>query len=206
MKIITITLNPAFDVHYKVPDLQLLKQNYATKVIKHAGGKGVNISRTLELNGVENVSICVLAKGGGDEFLKCLEKDNMNCIPIYTEGRIRENITIHSNNGETRISCEGFAISKETLNSVANSIKNEITNDTIVTFTGRLNDGLSSADAIEFLQKIQGFGASLIVDCNSFTIDDLIKTTTDDILSEISEPIKKLGKKSSVKKSGRGKK
>lgn len=37
-------------------------------------------------------------------------------------------------------------------------------------------------------------------------IDDLIKTTTDDILSEISEPIKKLGKKSSVKKSGRGKK
>ncbi len=32
-------------------------------------------------------------------------------------------------------------------------------------------------------------------------IDDLIKTTTDDILSEISEPIKKLNKKS-----GRGKK
>lgn len=37
-------------------------------------------------------------------------------------------------------------------------------------------------------------------------IDDLIKTTTDDILSEISEPIKKLNKQSSVKKSGRGKK
>ena len=37
-------------------------------------------------------------------------------------------------------------------------------------------------------------------------IDDLIKTTTDDILSEISEPIKKFNKQSSVKKSGRGKK
>lgn len=37
-------------------------------------------------------------------------------------------------------------------------------------------------------------------------IDDLIKTTTDDILSEISEPIKKFNKQPSVKKSGRGKK
>ena len=37
-------------------------------------------------------------------------------------------------------------------------------------------------------------------------IDNLIKTTTDDILAEISEPIKKLNKKTITKKSGRGRK
>ena len=175
MKIITITLNPAFDVHYKVPGLKLLKQSYATEVVKHAGGKGVNISRTLSFNGVENVSVCVLAVGGGDEFLNSLKGDNLNCIPIYTDGRIRENITLHSNDGETRISCEGFAINKEILTSVLKSIEKEMQKDTIVTFTGRLNDGITNCDAIELLQKIKKLGAKLIVDCNSFTADDLIK-------------------------------
>ncbi len=175
MKIITITLNPAFDVHYKVPDLKLLKQSYATDVVKHAGGKGVNISRALSFNGVENISVCVLADVGGADFFNSLKSDGLNCIPIYTDGRIRENITLHSNDGETRISCEGFTLNKEILNSVLQSIEKEIEKDTIVTFTGRLNDGITRYDAIEFLQKIKGFGAKLIVDCNSFTAKDLIK-------------------------------
>ena len=39
-RIITITLSPAFDIHYYVERFQLGKENYSSKRIVDAGGKG----------------------------------------------------------------------------------------------------------------------------------------------------------------------
>ncbi len=175
MKIITITLNPAFDVHYKIDNLELNKENYVSSVIKNAGGKGINISRALINYGVENTALMVLGTVGGDEFLKHLSDDNVLASPIFLEGRIRENITLHTNSGETRISSEGFSADKSILNKLYKMIEGEKTPDMIVTFTGRLPVGIENNDAIEFLLNIKGLGARLIVDCNSFTIEELIK-------------------------------
>ena len=51
-KIITITLNPAYDLHYAMNSFEIRKENYVKDVICDAGGKGVNISRALAFSGV----------------------------------------------------------------------------------------------------------------------------------------------------------
>ena len=53
MKIITLTLNPAFDIHCNVPNFAPYHENLADVMSNDAGGKGVNISRALTVNGVE---------------------------------------------------------------------------------------------------------------------------------------------------------
>ena len=173
MKIITITLNPAFDLHIFMPSLALNMENYATDALKHAGGKGINISRALNNFGVQNTAYMVLGRDNADEFLSYLERDNLNCKYVLTDGRIRENITIHANEKETRISFEGFELKKELLTQLTDLIKKDITEDCIVTFTGRLPRGITTEDAKKFLTQVKKTGAKLIVDCNSFSKEDL---------------------------------
>ena len=109
MKIITLTLNPAFDIHCYVPAFAPYHENLAKITDNEAGGKGVNISRALTVNGVDNLAIVVVGDENGDSFLKRLTADKMNYLAITVEGRIRENITLHTDNAdETRISFEGF--------------------------------------------------------------------------------------------------
>ncbi len=175
MKILTITLNPAFDVHCMIDNLQLHRENYVTDSVKHAGGKGINISRALSGFGVENTALCVVGHLDGDEFLKALSRDSISYKSVVTEGKIRENITLHSNGKETRISFEGFTLTKDCTQKIYEMIEKEKCDDLLVTFTGRLCKGITNEDAVEFLLKIKGLGARLIVDCNSFTREELFE-------------------------------
>ncbi|MBQ9757560.1 MAG: hexose kinase [Clostridia bacterium] len=173
MKIFTITLNPAFDVHYNVENLELRKENYAYSVTKHAGGKGVNVSRALKGYGIENTACLVLGKTGGKEFLDALKADGLLCRTLMKDGMVRENITLHSNDGETRISAEGGDTDEEILARLFDMMKAECDENTVVTFTGRLPKGITKEAATEFLLKIKGLGAKVVVDCNSFSKDEL---------------------------------
>lgn len=173
MKVITITLNPAFDVHCDIETFELCRENYATSYAKHAGGKGINISRALKEYGVDNIACCVIGDENGKEFLSQLDKDNINYKEVMVPGRIRENITVHTGGKETRISFEGFIIDEGVLDSIYELIDAEKCEDMIVTFTGRLCKGVNKDKIIAFLKKIKSLGVRLIVDCNSFGLGDL---------------------------------
>lgn len=175
MKIITITLNPAFDAHCIVNNLEIYKENYASGISRSIGGKGINISRGLTQSGVDNIAYVVLGKQNGAEFLEGLKCEGVDHTVFWTDGRIRENLTVHSEKGETRISFEGFDVSEALLDEIYCSLKKERAEKLIVTFTGRLPKGLDKSEVIEFLSKIKLLGATLIVDCNSFSKDELIK-------------------------------
>ena len=114
MNIITVTLNPAFDMHCYTEDFQPFHENLAKITACEAGGKGINISRALTVNGVDNVALAVVGEENEEAFIKSLRADKMDVRSIRWSGRIRENITLHTNNApETRISFSGSAIAGE---------------------------------------------------------------------------------------------
>ena len=109
MNIVTLTLNPAFDIHCYAQDFQPFHENLARITANDAGGKGVNISRALTECGVDNTALVVLGEENGDSFRRALTADSIPFREIAVAGRIRENITLHTNNApETRISFAGF--------------------------------------------------------------------------------------------------
>ena len=172
MKIYTLTLNPAYDVHAFSKSLALNCENLAEIQSREAGGKGVNISRALYNGKISNTAIIVLGKENGDEFKNAISC--MDCILLEKEGRIRENLTFHLENGtETRISFSGFPVDDGILEEVLDNIV--IENDTIVTFTGRIPSGVSKDKAKEFLKALHKQGARIVLDSKSFTIEDIFE-------------------------------
>lgn len=124
MKIVTLTLNPAFDMHCFVSAFRPYHENIAEIQSLEAGGKGVNISRALTENSVENSAVIVAGSENCGEFERQLKAGKLTYKLIKTPGRIRENITLHSGDGadETRISFHGFTCDKNVLKRISESI------------------------------------------------------------------------------------
>ena len=78
MNIYTITLNPAYDLHASAPDLEIGHENLAHITSRDAGGKGINLSRALTCNGVENTAIVVLGKENSTDFKNALAADEIS--------------------------------------------------------------------------------------------------------------------------------
>ncbi len=173
MKIITLTLNPAFDVHCVIENLQLYKENYGRGFFRQSGGKGINLSRALTSYGIENTAIVVLGRENGEDFKKGLESDGISYLAVTKNGRIRENLTVHSpHTPETRISFEGFQMEDSILQQIKELIPCD--EETIVTFTGRIPSGVSKEAVISFLHEVKQSGVKLVIDCNSFSMEELI--------------------------------
>lgn len=195
MKIITLTLNPAFDVHCSVDQFKIYHENVLKRDIAEAGGKGVNISRALNQNGVDNLSIVIVGDENKREFCKLLDQDGLNFEYVSVPGRIRENITVHEHEKpETRISFEGFSCDKSALLAVKEKI-GAVDDQTIITFTGSLPNGILPPLAKEILQELKSQGAKIVIDSRSFGLSDILDFKPWLIKPNKDEAEKYLGKK-----------
>lgn len=174
MRIITLTLNPAFDVHCYSKKFVPYHESIFDITSKDAGGKGINVSRALVSNGVENIAVAIVGTENGDEFCRALEKDGLTVLPVWTEGRIRENITLHEdNNPETRISFNGFTCKEGILYEVEERI-GEVDENTVIAFTGSIAKGIDTCDVLTLLGKFKDKGAKVIIDSRSVTLRELM--------------------------------
>ncbi|MBQ8448234.1 MAG: 1-phosphofructokinase family hexose kinase [Clostridia bacterium] len=200
MKILTLTLNPAFDIHCGVKKFLPERENYMRSYRRHIGGKGVNISRALHENGVESTAFVVLGKQNCADFERELSSCGISYVPVYVDGRIRENITIHPEDApETRISFEGCRVSKETAAEIFGMMLPLCDENTVFTFNGRMPAGLAVRDIAPFLEKVKESGAHLAIDSGTFTMEDfaavkpwLIKPNQEEISRCVGREIKTL--------------
>ena len=175
MNIVTLTLNPAFDVHCYAENFQPFHENLAQVTANEAGGKGVNISRALTVNGVENTALVVLGEENGESFRRALTADQIPFCPLTVKGRIRENITLHTNNApETRISFAGFTASDDLMDRVEDALNGLLDADAILTFTGRNPEGVSMERVKSMLIRLRDKGVRIVLDSRSFGKPDMI--------------------------------
>lgn len=172
MRIYTLTLNPAYDVHAFAENFAPCHENLAEIQSREAGGKGVNISRALNNAQVPNTAVIVLGKENSGDFRQSLSLSGMNCILLEKEGRIRENLTLHCANApETRISFTGFSVDGSILEEVGEKL--QIDENIIVTFTGRVPAGVSMEKTKAFLNTLRQQGARIVLDSKSFSLEDI---------------------------------
>ena len=196
MKIITLTLNPAFDVHCTANGFLPYHESIVQITSREAGGKGVNISRALTAAGRKSTAVVIVGKENGDEFCRMLERDALSFVPILQDGRIRENLTLHEDhNPETRISFGGFALTDAALCELEHLI-GAIGTDTVVTFTGSIPSGTNARPLLSMLQTAKKKGAKIVIDSRSVTLSEildfkpwLIKPNRDEIEAYIGKSV-----------------
>ncbi len=162
MKITTLTLNPAFDIHISLPAFTPGREHLAESRTSDVGGKGINNSRALIAAGIDCDTLVVLGNENADDFSRGLEAVGIRAIELRQSGRIRENITLHYPEGETRISFRGFEAEPGLLDRVHAAI-----DAGLVTFTGSLPAGITEAEAEAFLASLARDGIRLVIDSKS---------------------------------------
>lgn len=174
MKIYTLTLSPAYDVHAVSEKITACHENLATVQSREAGGKGVNISRALQSWGVTNRAVIVLGADNSGDFKKELKDSGLDCVLFEQAGRIRENLTIHcAGQPETRISFTGFSVDAQLLDKLRGAM--QVDEDTVVTFTGRVPEGITMDAVKSFLKQLQARGARIVLDSRSFGPEDILE-------------------------------
>jgi 1-phosphofructokinase len=75
----TITLNPSLDYIVKVDSFKVDSLNRTEEERIYAGGKGINVSIVLKNLGVENTALGYVAGFTGDEILRQIKNNGVNC-------------------------------------------------------------------------------------------------------------------------------
>lgn len=201
MKIITLTLSPAIDIHCETDRFATEHENFAKIISRDAGGKGVNVSRALLSCGIANTAIVAVGEENGDSFLSLLAADQINCEAIWTNGLIRENITVHTKGTkETRLSFDGFAGDNRLIDEV-DALLNEIAESgDIVTLTGSVPSGIDIDRVKNFVAGMKAKGIKVVIDSRSFKPSDiaecapfLIKPNEEEIVAYVGKEITDTG-------------
>ncbi|MDD6800508.1 MAG: hexose kinase [Firmicutes bacterium] len=175
MKILTITLNPAYDVYCKISSFELYKENLIKSTFTSPGGKGVNISRAMTVYGIPTAAYIVFGRENCGAFENALNSEKVPYVPFYTDGRIRENYTvIPENAAETRICFDSFTAGPEILDSVLSRIETDADADDIIAFSGKFPGKIDRESKLRFLKKLKQLTKRLVIDTNSLDGKDII--------------------------------
>ena len=196
MKIVTITLNPVYDLFYTIPAFQPYRENLATKVEVFPGGKAVNVSRALTANGYDSTAVLVLGQENGQAFEQGMQAEGLRTRIYPVAGRVRENLTTLTDGiPETRICVNSFAITKEVLDGIAGDLRSHIDRDTAVVISGKFPKGLTMEDCTSFVQGLQEITPYVALDSQTFGADEirflspwLIKPNEEEIEALVGRP------------------
>lgn len=174
MKIITFTPSVAYDIHCRAQSLALNKENKVTLTSYDPGGKGVNLSRALLSLGKRSAAIAVLGEDNMKIFLDSLKNVEIDFIPVITSGRIRENVTVHTDDGkETRISFDGGECGEGLADRVASELLRIAEGGDILAVSGRIPEGMMERGLKALLCELREMGVRIVIDSRSVSKDDL---------------------------------
>ncbi|HAT4124587.1 TPA: 1-phosphofructokinase [Clostridium perfringens] len=171
--IYTLTLNPSIDYIIDVENLELGKVNRTSKDFKFPGGKGINVSRILGNQKIDNIALGFLG-GFTGKFIE----DNLNSLGVKTEfikvkGDSRINVKIKSNE-ETEINGAGPMITSEELDSLFNRLDQLVEGDILV-LAGSIPSTLPKDLYLQIQKRVSKKNVKVVVDTSGKALLEAIK-------------------------------
>lgn len=136
--ILTVTLNPLLEHRLSYTHIQFGHEHRNPKEEYKAGGKGINVSRQLNLLGVNNLAFTFLGGNNGKMLKKLLadEKINFSSISAHTETRASSVIIDENEKKVTSFFGNNPHISENESEEFKNKLDKMIQNCEIVVFSG----------------------------------------------------------------------
>jgi tagatose 6-phosphate kinase len=163
--IVTFTANPALDVTYRTAELRLGAEHRVAAPVVRAGGKGINVARTLRALGHDPL---VLAPAGGPEgeVLRAgLERDGVAHRLVPVAGATRRTVTVVDAGGTaTGLNETGPGISGPEWEALRAQVRAALRTAGVLVLSGSLPPGLP-VDAYGVLAAdARGLGVPVVVD------------------------------------------
>jgi len=181
--IITITLNPSIDRTLYLGKLEKGSINRVNAVQIDPGGKGVNVSRTLQAYGAKTYAVAV---GGGlsAKWLStALEDQNIKHKIITTLNPVRTNVTVVEESGlVTKINEPGSAVSPETMHLLKKTIGKMWLKKNWVVIAGQPSPETNQNVYPELVTYAKSKGAYVAVDASGEVLSELLEKVKPDLI------------------------
>lgn len=176
IRIITLLLNPAYDVTVECEQFLLRAENREVSERFDAGGKAINVSRVLKSAGVGSTAIILAGEDNLPAYIEKLNQEDITAVIIREKGRIRENISIRTPDGSiTRLMRSGFTFSTQNLDEIKRILRQNCLPGCFCVISGSIPPGMSEDQLEEICTYTRSRGAKLILDTRSLGLKRLLR-------------------------------
>lgn len=177
MKIITVTLSPALDIEYHTGKINPAGLNRTTSHKITAGGKGVNVSRSIlncarkENTAPELVTFAPLGGDTGEMFKAILARENMPVTAVEIGGSTRVNASLIPETGDSvEINAPGTPVG-EKLSEIEAMLLDMIEPGDAAAICGSCPSDVAKSYPAELCAKIAEKGAHCVIDCDGAALE-----------------------------------
>lgn len=164
--IYTITLNPALDKEYKVPQIVFDDIMRMTSMRTDFGGKGFNVSRLLKSMGAESIALGFVGGHTGEVIAAGLESLGIEMNFTFIQGETRTNISIvdESENHYVKLNESGPDVSEAEVNALLGKMDALLMAGDFWVLAGSLPKGIPDDVYAVMIRKINQAGAYAVLD------------------------------------------
>ncbi len=165
--IITVTMNPAIDKTVDLGHMVSGGLNRVKNVILDAGGKGINVSKTIKELGGETIATGFVGGTGGILIKKVLEEEEIKTDFIEIRSEIRTNLKVVEADGNvTEFNEPGPMITEEELERLFEKLINYANKATLFVLAGSIPNGVDKTVYKTLTQRLKEKGAKVFVDAD----------------------------------------
>lgn len=165
--IVTVTMNPAID---KTVDIEALERgglNRIQKVEYDAGGKGINVSKTIRELGGKSIAAGFLGGNAGRTIEAVLQEKGIPGDFIWVDGETRTNTKVFEKTGEvTELNEPGPHISKEQMEQLIQKLEGYADDQTLFILAGSIPNGVDKGIYAEIIRRVHTHGAKVLLDAD----------------------------------------
>src|SRR6059058_236557 len=166
--IITVTLNAAIDRTLAVPNFRLGRRHRTVQQETMAGGKGVNIARTLKTLGQPVIATGFAGGPTGTRIVEQLTEESIlnDFVRIREESRTNLSVLDPTTGEQTEINERGPAVSGKEMELFRDKLLYLARGADIVVFAGSLPPGVEAAAYAELVRDLHKLNVTTVVDAD----------------------------------------
>ncbi|MCD7905184.1 MAG: 1-phosphofructokinase [Clostridiales bacterium] len=188
--IVTVTLNPAIDKTAYVDELNVGKINRIFNIVHDAGGKGINVSKTILALGGNSIATGYIGGYFGMMAERSLVDDGVSVAFVHIDEETRTNTKIISLSGdETEFNEPGPSITEFEKNRLIEKLVGMADKDTIFVLSGSIPQGIEKTIYRDLTFALHEKGAKVFsdIDGEAFkyameAVPDLLKPNKHELL------------------------
>lgn len=165
--IVTVTMNPAVDKTIFLDGLHRGTLNRMKRVVMDAGGKGINVSKTIAALGGNSIATGFLGGNNGRFIEKTLKHAGIRTDFVHMDAETRTNYKIMEADGTlTELNESGTEISAQKFSELSQKLCDYAEENTLFVLSGSVPPGISPDAYGRLIRRLKKQGACVFLDAD----------------------------------------
>lgn len=186
----TVTLNPAVDKTVEIDQLRIGEVNRISTLRLDAGGKGINVAKTIQSLGGECTATGLLAGRNGEWIKACLDQMGISNDFLFVKGETRTNLKVADRQSGTitDINEPGLIeITEAHLVRLGDKIFHDMKHDDILVLSGSVPTDVPMDIYRVWTKRAAASGIKVVLDADAKPLEEGLKAEPDLVKPNLAE-------------------